>query len=117
MSVQTMTPRPGEELWCQPVQLVVRLLPVGMAAMLAVDHLLGDRAEYFHAGRLLGAWASALRGGGIDDHHFIVGQEGMNDAAALFAGSAVFVLEPALVLTVVVFGGARAARFLRARRG
>lgn len=98
------------------IGLVLRLLPAGMAAMVLIDRLLGDRAEYFHAGRLLQAWGNVLRGESIDTVHFIVAQEEMGSGLALLAGSVAFVLEPAAVLAVVVFGGSGVSRVLRSLR-
>lgn len=95
--------------------LVLRLLPLGVAAMVAVDAVLGESAEYFNATKLLQAWGSVARGHGLGGNTFVFGQEQMSDAAALAAGSALFVLEPALVLAALVYGGSAVARLVRAR--
>ena len=95
--------------------LVLRLLPVGMAVMVAVDSVLGDSAEYFNATRLLGAWSNVVRGRGLGDHTFVVGQEHMSDAVSLATGSALFVLEPAIVLAALVYGASAATRLIRSR--
>ncbi len=93
--------------------LVLRLLPMGMAVMVAVDAALGDTAEYFNATSLLRAWGSIIRGRGVGGHTFIHGQEQLGDALSMGIGSAIFVLEPALVLTALVFGGSAVARVVR----
>ena len=98
-----------------PGALVLKLLPLGMAAMVAVDSVLGDRAEYFHATRLLGAWSNTVRGRGLGEHTFVVGQEQMGDALSLAAGTGLFVLEPAVVLAALVYGGSSVSRLLRGR--
>lgn len=97
-------------------RLVLGLLPLGMAVMVAVDSVLGESAEYFNATRLLGAWSSVVRGRGLGEHTFVVGQDEMGDALALAAGSALFVLEPAVVLAALVYGGSTLARLARGRR-
>lgn len=96
-------------------RLVLRLLPLGMAVMVAVDSVLGESAEYFNASRLLGAWGDVVRGRGIGEETFVMGQEHMSDAVSLATGSALFVLEPALVLTALVYGGSALTRFMRGR--
>ena len=98
-----------------PGTLVLRLLPLGMAAMVAVDSVLGDRAEYFNATRLLGAWSHAVRGRGLGEHTFVVGQDHIGDALSLAAGSALFVVEPAVVLATFVYGGSAVIRLIRGR--
>ena len=98
-----------------PGALVLELLPLGMAAMVAIDSVLGDRAEYFHAARLLGAWRNTVRGRGLGEHTFVVGQEQMGDALSLAAGTALFVLEPAAILAAFVYGGAAVTRLVRGR--
>jgi hypothetical protein len=95
--------------------LVLKLLPLGMAAMVAIDSVLGDRAEYFNATRLVGAWGNALRGRGLGEHNFVAGQDHMGDAVSLAAGSALFVVEPAVVLAAFVYGGSAVTRLIRGR--
>jgi hypothetical protein len=98
-----------------PGTLVLKLLPLGMAAVVAVDSVLGDRAEYFHATRLLGAWSNTIRGRGLGEHTFLIGQDHMGDALSLAAGTALFVLEPAVVLAALVYGGSAVTRLIRGR--
>lgn len=118
MSEITLSPTRAIGRRSAQVRLVAALLPVGMGVMVVVDHLLGDRAEYFHAGKLLTAWWRVLSGRGVDSVHFIAGQEEMGDTLALVVGSATFVLEPAIVLAAAVVGvGAVARRIRPGRRG
>ena len=93
--------------------IIIGLLPIGMAAMVAIDRVLGDRAEYFHAGRLLTAWEHTIRGRELDGAPFLVGQEQLGDPLALTVGSGLFVLEPLVVLTALVMVGDAVARGLR----
>ena len=97
------------------VTLILRLLPFGMAVMVAVDSVLGDSAEYFNATRLLKAWANVVRGRGIGEHTFVAGQEHMSDALSLATGSTLFVIEPAVILATLVYGGSAVMRLARVR--
>ncbi len=98
-----------------PATLVLKLLPLGMAVMVAIDSVLGDSAEYFNATRLLQAWSDVARGRGLEEHTFMFGQERMGDALSLAAGSALFVVEPPVVLGVLVYGGSAVTRSIRRR--
>ncbi|MCP4967621.1 MAG: hypothetical protein GY926_20605 [bacterium] len=90
-----------------PARLVLRLLPLGMVVMVCIDEMLGDSAEYFNASGLLRAWGSTLSGDGLGGQHFLIGQEGLGGAWSLAVGSTAFVLEPAMVLAVLVFGASK----------
>ena len=96
-----------------PRRLVLRLLPLGMGVMVAVDTVLGESAEYFNASSLLKAWGSAIQGRGVGGHSFIAGQEQMGSALSMGVASALFILEPALILSVLLLGGSAIARPFR----
>jgi hypothetical protein len=105
-----MTRRAGS----RPARTVLVLLPVGVAVMVAVDALLGPSAEYFNALGLLKAWGGVVRGHGVQ-HHFLAGQDRLGDAASMGLGTVLFVVEPALVLSVLVLGTSALARPFRRR--
>lgn len=109
----TLTARGGRTLG--PGTLVLRLLPVGMAVMVAVDSVLGESAEYFNATKLLQAWGNVVRGRDLGEHTFVLGQEHMSDALSLATGSVLFVLEPAVALAALVYGGSTVTRLIRGR--
>ncbi|MCB0964659.1 MAG: hypothetical protein KDA98_15375 [Acidimicrobiales bacterium] len=90
-------------------RIVLSLLPLGMAAMVAADVVLGDRAEYFNASELLKTWGDLVTGRGLGHRTFLHGQASLGDGASLAAGSALFVIEPAVVLAAIV-GTAGAVR-------
>jgi hypothetical protein len=97
-------------------RLVVGLLPVAIAVMIGVDTVLGDSAEYFNAASLLEAWGGVLSGHGVNGETFLVGQERLGDALSLGIGSTLLVVEPAVVLVGLVYGGSAVARLARGRR-
>jgi hypothetical protein len=98
-----------------PLTLVLRLLPLGMGVMVTVDMVLGESADYFNASSLLKAWGSAIQGRGIEGHSFIAGQEQMGSALSMSVASALFIVEPALILSVLLLGGSAIARPFRGR--
>ncbi|MCP4957798.1 MAG: hypothetical protein GY925_00875 [Actinomycetia bacterium] len=93
-----------------PYRWVLRLLPAGMTLMVWIDHRLGESAEYFDAWELLQAWGGVLAGDGLGGHSFLAGQDHLGDPLSLAIGSTLFVLEPAIALAMVVFGGSMIRR-------
>lgn len=106
----TTHPRP------RPARRVLRLLPLGMAVMVAADVALGDRAEYFNAAELLGAWADVATGRGLGPRRFLHGQESLGPIRSLAIGSVLFVLEPAVALAALVGAGGAIRRLGSSRR-
>jgi len=96
---------------------VPRLLPVGMATMVWIDHRLGESAEYFNAYDLLRSWGGVLTGDGPGGHSFLIGQDHLGAPLSLGLGSAVFVLEPAIALTAIGFVGAAISRAITRASG
>lgn len=97
--------------------LALRLLPLGMAATVAVDLVLGESAEYFNAASLLRAIGSAARGRGTGGHTFLVGQEHLGDGPAILLGTLAWVVEPAIVLLVIVHGLSALRQAISQRNG
>jgi hypothetical protein len=86
-----------------PWRTVLRLLPVGIAVMLAVDLALGSAAEYYNAVHLIQAWAEVLSGGSVAmAPTFIVNQAGLGGAAAMVIGTVLLFVEPLVLLVLVV---------------
>lgn len=52
---------------------------------------------------------------GLAEHTVVIGQEHTSDALSLATGSVLFVLEPALVLGALAYGGSAVTRLIRAR--
>lgn len=97
-------------------RIVLRLLPAGIAAMLVIDRMLGDSAEYFHALRLVEAWGQVLTDGGIDlGHEFIAGQGTLGNGVALAIGTTLFIVEPAVGLALLVGPAVWISRRVQAR--
>lgn len=94
---------------------LLRWTPVGMAAVVAVDSVLDERAEYFDAASLLRAWADVFRGDGRGHHVFLLGQERLGDGPSLLLGTTLLAVEAALLVAAVTTGWSVAAR-VRARR-
>ena len=96
-------------------RLVMRLLPAGVAAMLVVDWMLGDAAEYYDAFGLVQAWGQVITTGGIEaGHEFIMGQSSMGAAASLAVGTVLLVVEPAVALAALVLRPSGCAEWSRA---
>ena len=99
-----------------PSKVVLKLLPVGIAAMLVIDWMLGDAAEYFHALRLVEAWGQVIADGGIEvGHEFIAGQDSMGNPLALAVGTGLLIVEPAVGLALIVYPAMWVARRVRGR--
>lgn len=97
----------------QPGRTVLRLLPLGVAALLVVDFALGDAAEYFNAVHLVHAWTEVLTGGSIaGTSAFIIGQAQLGDPLALSLGTILLIVEPAVVLAIIVVPASFVARRL-----
>lgn len=94
-----------------PWQTVLRLLPLGVAAVLTVDAALGTTAEYYNATHLIRAWLAILSGGSAADAPaFLLNQADLGDPLAMAIGSVLLILEPALVLALVVLPASFLAR-------
>lgn len=94
-----------------PGKTVLRLLPMGVAILLAVDLALGATAEYFNAVHLVQAWVVVISGGSVSSvPAFLAGQTLLGAPVAMSLGTALLFLEPAAFLALVVYPTSFAAR-------
>lgn len=94
---------PLADVAAHPWRVVARLLPIGIALLIAVDFALGEVAEYFNAAHLMEAWAEVVSGGSLAGApEFIANQEVLGAPLALALGTGLLIVEPAAVLALAI---------------
>jgi hypothetical protein len=84
------------------VRWFLLLVPVVMIAIVAVDAVLGARAEYLNATAIAQGWWRLLRGGAVSSEHaMFLGADRLTPSLRLLAGSALWTLEASIVASVL----------------